>query len=153
MTAPAQPLVMKASVPVALRGLGLSLTLVGAFVALGVLAAAVLDGVAQTIALAAVALLALPAIGGVVTALVRMAGMGARFEVDDLGFSNRTGVLGVGVRRADWTEVAGLRSMRDVLVVDLDGGRRSLVDARVLGTTPQHLAEVVRPHVGRPYPG
>jgi hypothetical protein len=125
--------------------------LLGGVVVLAVLAGSFLTGAARTVALVLLGVVALPALGGVVTALVRLAGRGARLELTSDGFRNRTALLGIGVRDAAWTEVLALRAMRDVLVVDLSEGRRSLVDARVLGLSPDALGKRLRLHVGRPF--
>jgi hypothetical protein len=141
--------VIRASVPLALRGLGIAAALLGVVVMAGVAAAALLDGSAQTFVLVLLGALAIPLLGALVTAVARLLGWGARFVHSPAGFENRTSLVGIGRRSGAWTEVTGLRAMRDVLVIDM-GDKRSLVDCRVLGRTPTGVGEEIRPYVGRP---
>jgi hypothetical protein len=144
-----QRVVIGASVPLALRGLGLSALVLGALLIAAVAAVALLDGAARTFVLILLGAVALPTAGAVLTAVARLMGWGARFVHSPAGFENRTSLLGIGQRRGTWPEVTGLRAMSDVLVIEL-GSQRSLVDCRVLGRTPQSVGEEIRPYVGKP---
>lgn len=141
--------VVRASVPLALRGLGVAALGLGGVLVAALAVRALLDGAARTFLLVLLAALAVPLLGAVLTAVARLLGWGARFVHSPAGFENRTGLLGIGQRRGSWREVTGLRAMRDVLVIEV-GGARSLVDCRVLGRTPTSLGEEIRPYVGRP---
>lgn len=142
--------VLRASVPLALRGLGIASVALGAVVVAALLAGGLLEGGARTFVLVLLGVLALPLVGALLTAVARLLGWGARFVHSPDGFENRTSWLGVGRRRATWLEVTSLREMRDVLVIDLGPDTRSLVDCRVLGRTPASVGEEIRPYVGRP---
>jgi hypothetical protein len=144
-----QRVVVGPSVPLALRGLGVSAAGLGLVVLAFIGAGTLLDGGARTFVLIILAALSVPLVLGVVTGLLRVLGRGARFVHSPDGFENRTAWLGRGRRRGTWPEVTGLREMRDVLVIDM-GESRSLVDCRVLGRTPGSLGEEIRPYVGRP---
>jgi hypothetical protein len=146
-----QRVVVRASVPLALRGLGISALGLAAVVVALVVVGAVLSGGARTFGLVVLAVVAVPLVGALLTAVARLLGRGARFVHSPEGFENRTAWLGVGRRRGDWTEVTALREMRDVLVIDLGPNEKSLVDCRVLGRTPVSLGEEIRPYVGRPF--
>jgi hypothetical protein len=137
------------SVPLALRGLGVSAAGLGLVVLAFIGAGALLEGGARTFVMIILAALSVPLVLGVLTGLLRMLGRGARFVHGPDGFENRTAWVGRGRRRGTWPEVTGLREMRDVLVIDM-GESRSLVDCRVLGRTPGSLGEEIRPYVGRP---
>lgn len=144
-----QRVVVRASVPLALRGLGISVALLGV-VLLGVVAAAsLLDGAARTFVLVLLVAVGVPLVGAVLTAVARLMGWGARFVHGPSGFENRTSLLGIGRRQGTWPEVTGLRAMRDVLVIEL-GEKRSLVDCRVLGRTPTSVGEEIKPYVAGP---
>ncbi len=145
-----ESVVYKASVPLALRGLGYAAALLGVALVLVVLATAVLDGTGRTLLLIAAGVLALPAVGGTLTGLARIGGFGARLEVSPAGFRNRTGLIGIGARSAAWTQVSRLSAHGDVLAIELGERGSSLVDAKVLGYSPSALGEQLRPHVGRP---
>jgi hypothetical protein len=136
------------SMPLALRGLGISAAGLGLVVLAFVGTSALLEGGARTFVLIILAALSVPLVLGVVTGLLRVLGRGARFVHGPDGFENRTAWAGRGRRRGTWPEVTGLREMRDVLVIDM-GESRSLVDCRVLGRTPGSLGEEIRPYVGR----
>lgn len=144
-----QRVVIGASVPLALRGMGISALVLGALLIAAVAAVNLLDGAARTFVLILLGAVALPVVGAVLTAVARLLGWGARFVHSPAGFENRTSLVGIGRRRGTWPEVTGLRSMRDVLVIEL-GSQRSLVDCRVLGRTPQSVGEEIRPYVGKP---
>lgn len=142
--------VVRASVPLALRGLGIAALGLAAVVLALVVVASLLEGGARTFLLLVLGVVAVPLVGALLTAVVRLLGHGARFVHSPEGFENRTAWLGAGRRRGTWPEVTALREMRDVLVIDLGSSERSLVDCRVLGRTPAALAEDIRPYVGRP---
>ncbi len=140
--------VVAASVPLAVRGLGIAAAGLGLVVLAGIGAGALLEGGARTFVTVLLVAVALPLLVALVTAVLRVAGWGARFVHGPDGFENHTSLIGVGRRRGTWPEVTGLREMRDVLVIDM-GENRSLVDCRVLGRTPASLGEELRPYVGR----
>jgi|GEM_PF-6270023 hypothetical protein len=142
--------VLRASVPLALRSLGIASVSLGVLVVAALLAGGLLEGAARTFVLVLLGVLALPIAGALLTAVARLLGWGARFVHSAAGFENRTSWLGVGRRRATWPEVTSLREMRDVLVIDLGPDARSLVDCRVLGRSPASVGEEIRPYVGRP---
>lgn len=140
--------VVPASPALALRGLGLASIALGVVVILALVVSAVLTGQSRTVVLVLLAVLAVPVIGALLTQVARLLGWGARFVHSPSGFANRTSLFGIGRRSGTWSEVTGLREVKDVLVIDL-GDRRSLVDCRVLGRTPASLGEEIRPYVGR----
>ena len=145
---PANRVVVPASTPLALRGLGISAMALGVVLVGALLATSVLDGSAPTFVLVLLAVVGVPLVGAVLTQVGRLLGWGARFVHSPSGFENHTSLVGVGRRSADWTEVTGLREVTDVLMIEL-GDKRSLIDCRVLGRTPQSLGEEIRPYVGR----
>ena len=140
--------VIPASAPLALRGLGLAAMLLGGVLVAAVLVASLVDGSARTFLLVLLAAAGVPLVGAVLTQVSRLLGWGARFIHSPDGFANRSSVFGVGRRSGTWPEVTGLREVKDVLVIEL-GDRRSLVDCRVLGRTPASVGEEIRPYVGR----
>jgi hypothetical protein len=142
--------VVPASTPIALRGLGVSAILLGAVLIAALAAASLLDGSARTFVLALLVVAGVPLIGAVLTQVLRLLGWGARFVHSRDGFENHTSLFGVGRRSAAWTDVTGLREVTDVLMIEL-GDKRSLVDCRVLGRTPQSLGDEIRPYVGKPF--
>lgn len=141
-------IVVPASAPLALRGLGIAAMALGVVLVAALLAAALLDGSAATFVLVLLAAAGVPLLGALLTQVFRLLGWGARFVHSPDGFENRTGLFGVGRRSGAWTEVTGLQEVTDVLMIEL-GDKRSLVDCRVLGRTPQGLGEEIRPYVGR----
>jgi hypothetical protein len=140
--------VVPASTPLALRGLGIAAMSLGGVLVAALLVATLMDGSAAMFALSLLAVLGVPIAGAVLTQVARLLGRGARFVHSPSGFENRSSVFGVGRRSAPWTEVSGLREVSDVLIIELDD-KRSLVDCRVLGRTPSSLGEEIRPYVGR----
>lgn len=146
---PDERVVVGASIPLALRGLGVAAISLAAVLVAALAVRSLLDGSARTFLLVLLAALAVPLLGALLTAVARLLGWGARFIHSPQGFQNKTSLLAVGERRGSWREVTGLRAMRDVLVIELDG-KRSLVDCRVLGRTPTSLGEEIRPYVGKP---
>jgi hypothetical protein len=140
--------VIPASPPLALRGLGLSAMLLGGVLVAAVLVASFLDGSARTFLLVLLAAAGVPVVGAVLTQVGRLLGWGARFVHSPDGFVNKTSLFGVGRRSGTWSEVTGLHQVKDVLVIQL-GEKRSLVDCRVLGRTPASVGEEIRPYVGR----
>jgi hypothetical protein len=140
--------VVPASAPLALRGLGIASMLLGGVLVAGLLAATLLTDAARTFVLVLLGVVGVPLVGALLTQVLRLLGRGARFVHSPQGFENRTSLFGVGRRSAAWTEVTGLREVTDVLMIEL-GDKRSLVDCRVLGRTPASLGEQIRPYVGR----
>ena len=140
--------VVPASTPIALRALGIAAMLLGGVVVASLLAAALLSNSARTFVLVLLVVVAVPLAGAVLTQVLRLLGWGARFVHAPAGFENHTSLFGVGRRKGTWTDVTGLREVKDVLLIEL-GESRSLVDCRVLGRTPQSLGEEIRPYVGR----
>ena len=140
--------VVPASTPLALRGLGLSTMLLGGVLVAALVAGTLLEGSVRTFVLALLAAGGVPLIGAVLTQVFRLLGWGARFVHSPSGFENRSSLFGVGRRSGSWPEVTGLHAVKDVLVIEL-GEKRSLVDCRVLGRTPDGLGEELRPYVGR----
>ena len=140
--------VIPASAPLALRGLGLSAMLLGGVLVAAVLVASLVDGSARTFLLVLLAAVGVPMVGAVLTQVSRLLGWGARFVHSPDGFANRSSLFGVGRRSGTWPEVTGLHEVKDVLVIEL-GEKRSLVDCRVLGRTPTSVGEEIRPYVGR----
>jgi hypothetical protein len=98
-----------------------------------------------------VVLLVLATIAGAlaVVAAARLLGRGPRLILGSDGFENRTST-GVGTRRGRWAEVRELRVEQRVVVLVLDGDRRSVVNPVPLGVSAEALAGVVRPYLGRP---
>lgn len=141
--------VVRASTPLALRGLGFAAMSLGAVLVAALLVATLLDGSAAMFVLVLLAVIGVPLLGAVLTQVARLLGWGARFVHSPSGFENRSSAFGVGRRSAAWTDVTGLQEITDVLVIEL-GEKRSLVDCRVLGRTPASLGEEIRPYVGRP---
>jgi hypothetical protein len=78
-----------------------------------------------------------------VVGLLRVAGHGARFVLDDDGFLNATGP-GAGVRQAAWRDVRKVQSDGPVVSVDLAAGKRSLIRTRALDVEPRELAQELR---------
>ncbi len=142
--------VVPASAPLALRGLGIASMLLGVVLVVALVVAAVLEGSARTFVLVLLTVVGVPLIGAVLTQVFRLLGWGARFVHSPQGFENHTSVFGVGRRSAAWTEVTGLREVTDILMIEL-GDKRSLVDCRVLGRSPSSLGEELRPYVGKPF--
>jgi hypothetical protein len=142
--------VVPASAPLALRGLGLASMLLGVVLIAALAVAGLLDGSARTFVLVLLAALGIPLIGAVLTQVFRLLGWGARFVHSSDGFENHTSLVGLGRRSGSWTEVTGLREVTDVLMIEL-GDKRSLVDCRVLGRTPESLGAEIRPYVGKPF--
>lgn len=142
--------VVPASSPLALRGLGIASMLLGVVLVAALVVAAALEGSARTFVLVLLTVVGVPLIGAVLTQVFRLLGWGARFVHSPEGFENHTSVFGVGRRSAAWTEVTGLREVTDVLMIEL-GDKRSLVDCRVLGRSPASLGEELRPYVGKPF--
>ena len=140
--------VIPASAPLALRGLGIAAMLLGGVLVAAVLVASLIDGSARTFLLVLLAAAGVPLVGAVLTQVGRLLGWGARFIHSPDGFINRSSVFGVGRRSGTWPEVTGLHEVKDVLVIEL-GEKRSLVDCRVLGRTPASVGEEIRPYVGR----
>ena len=140
--------VIPASAPLALRGLGLASMLLGGVLVAAVLVASLVDGSARTFLLVLLAAAGVPLVGAVLTQVGRLLGWGARFVHSPDGFANRSSLFGVGRRSGTWPEVTGLHEIKDVLVIEL-GEKRSLVDCRVLGRTPTSVGEEIRPYVGR----
>ncbi|MGA7689609.1 MAG: hypothetical protein WCA29_10330 [Jiangellales bacterium] len=143
-------MVVPASAPLALRGLGIASMLLGVVLVVALVVAAVLEGSARTFVLVLLTVVGVPLIGAVLTQVFRLLGWGARFVHSPQGFENHTSVFGVGRRSAAWTEVTGLREVTDILMIEL-GDKRSLVDCRVLGRSPSSLGEELRPYVGKPF--
>jgi hypothetical protein len=135
---------------VALRGIGLGAMLLGGAVVVGLLVAAV--GVASPmlswVVAVPVVLVALVGLVLLVVGLGRLAGRGPRLELDDDGFVNATGP-GAGVRRAAWKDVRTVRSDGPVVVVDLAGGRRSIVRTGSLSVPAGELAAELRRRLDR----
>lgn len=148
--APAQAgrVVVAASAPLALRGLGIAAMGLGVVLVAALLAATLMDGTAATFVLVLLAVVGVPLLGAVLTQTLRLLGWGARFVHSPDGFVNRTSLFGVGRRSGVWTEVTGLQEVTDVLMIEL-GDKRSLVDCRVLGRSPHSLGDEIRPYVGR----
>ena len=142
--------VVPASTPLALRGLGIAAMMLGGVLVAALAVAALLDGSARTFVLVLLGAAGVPLIGAVLTQVFRLLGWGARFVHSPTGFENHTSLFGVGRRSAAWTEVTGLREVTDVLMIEL-GDKRSLVDCRVLGRTPASLGEELRDYVGKPF--
>lgn len=140
-----------ASVPVALRGLGVASLVLACLIIVATMMAVFLDGTAVVVATAVVLVLAAAPIAAVVTAFMRIRGKGAHLTYDQDSFENRTAFVGVGVRDARWPEVRALDVRGETLIIELDGDRRSVVHASVLGYTPEDLGEALRPLVGRPF--
>lgn len=140
--------VVAASTPLALRGLGFASMALGVVLVAALLTAALLDGSAATFVLVLLGVVAVPLLGAVLTQVTRLLGRGARFVHAPSGFENRSSLFGVGRRSGPWTEVTGMQQASDVLIIEL-GDKRSLVDCRVLGRTPAGLGEEIRPYVGR----
>lgn len=140
--------VVPASTPLALRGLGFAAMGLGGVLMAALLVATLMDGSAATFVLVLLAVASVPLLGAVLTQVARLLGWGARFVHSPAGFENRSSLFGVGRRAGGWTEVTGLQEVGDVLVIQL-GEKRSLVDCRVLGRTPTSLGEEIRPYVGR----
>ena len=140
--------VVPASTPLALRGLGFAAMGLGGVLMAALLVATLMDGSAATFVLVLLAVAGVPLLGAVLTQVTRLLGWGARFVHSPVGFENRSSLFGVGRRAGGWTEVTGLQEVGDVLVIQL-GEKRSLVDCRVLGRTPTSLGEEIRPYVGR----
>lgn len=145
---PAGRVVVAASTPLALRGLGTSSVLLAAVLVGALVAASLLEGSARAFVLVLLAAGGVPLVGAVLTQVFRLLGWGARFVHSPSGFENRSSLFGVGRRSGSWPEVTGLQSVKDVLVIQL-GEKRSLVDCRVLGRSPDSLGEELRPYVGR----
>jgi hypothetical protein len=120
----------------------------GVVLVAALLAATFMDGSAAAFVLVLLAVVGVPLLGAVLTQIFRLLGWGARFVHSPDGFENHTSLFGVGRRSGSWTEVSGLKEVTDVLMVEL-GDKRSLVDCRVLGRTPESLGEEIRPYVGR----
>jgi hypothetical protein len=135
---------------VALRGVGLGAMLLGGAIVVGLVVTAV--GVEASVLAWAVAVpLALVAAAGLallVVGLWRLSGRGLRLELDDDGFLNATGP-GAGVRRAAWGDVRTVRSDGPVVVVDLAGGRRSIVRTGSLSVPAGDLAAELRRRLDR----
>ena len=142
--------VVPASAPLALRGLGIASMVLGVVLVAALVLAAVLEGSARTFVLVLLTVVGVPLIGAVLTQVFRLLGWGARFVHSPKGFENHTSLFGVGRRSAAWTEVTGLREVSDVLMIEL-GDKRSLIDCRVLGRAPASLGEELRPYVGKPF--
>jgi len=140
--------VIPASVPLALRGLGIASMLLGGVLMAALATAALLEGSARTFVLIILAAVGIPLIGAVLTQVGRLMGWGARFVHSPTGFGNHTSLFGVGRRRGTWVQVTGLREVSDVLMIEL-GEKRSLVDCRVLGRSPTSIGEELRPYVGK----
>jgi len=140
--------VVPASAPLALRGLGIAAMGLGVVLVAALLAAALMVGSAATFVLVLLAVVGVPLLGAVLTQVFRLLGWGARFVHSPDGFENHTSLFGVGRRSGTWPEVTGLKEVTDVLMIEL-GDKRSLVDCRVLGRTPQSLGSEIRPYVGR----
>lgn len=140
--------VVPASTPLALRALGIASMLLGAVLVAALAVGWLLDGSARTFVLVLLAAVGIPLLGAVLTQVGRLLGWGARFVHSPAGFENHTSLFGVGRRSGSWPEVTGLHGVKDVLVIEL-GDKRSLVDCRVLGRTPDSLGDEVRPYVGR----
>jgi hypothetical protein len=140
--------VVPASTPLALRGLGFAAMGLGGVLMAVLLVATLMDGSAATFVLVLLAVAGVPLLGAVLTQVARLLGWGARFVHSPAGFENHSSLFGVGRRAGGWTEVTGLQEVGDVLVIQL-GEKRSLVDCRVLGRTPASLGEEIRPYVGR----
>lgn len=144
----AGPVVIPASAPLALRGLGLAAMLLGGVLVAAVLVASLIDGSARTFLLVLLAAAGVPLVGAVLTQVGRLLGWGAKFVHSTEGFANKSSLFGVGRRSGTWPEVTGLQEVKDVLIIEL-GDKRSLVDCRVLGRTPTSVGEEIRPYVGR----
>jgi hypothetical protein len=140
--------VIPASAPLALRGLGLAAMFLGGVLVAAVLVASLIDGSARTFLLVLLAAVGVPLVGAVLTQVGRLLGWGARFIHSAEGFANKSSLFGVGRRSGTWPEVTGLQEVKDVLIIEL-GEKRSLVDCRVLGRTPTSVGEEIRPYVGR----
>lgn len=140
--------VVPASTPLALRGLGFAAMGLGGVLVAALVVATLMDGSAATFVLVLLAVAGVPLLGAVLTQVARLLGWGARFVHSPAGFENHSSLFGVGRRSGGWTEVTGLQEVSDVLVIQL-GEKRSLVDCRVLGRTPVSLGEEIRPYVGR----
>ncbi|MGH8825278.1 MAG: hypothetical protein ACRDVN_12475 [Jiangellaceae bacterium] len=147
-----EPQVYRVPTGVALRGVGigavgLGLCVMGAMV-LSALepSRAVLVGVGLLIGLLAVLALTMFVVG-----VLRLAGRGARLELDDEGFLNSTGPGG-GVRRAAWRDVRRVQSDGPVVSVDLSAGRRSIIRTGVLDVEPRELAREMRARLVRRNP-
>lgn len=142
---------IRAAVPQALRGLGVASLVLGGLVMVAAMLGVFLAGGALATAWAVIALLAIAPAAAIVTAVARIRGRGARFSYDDTGFENRTARFGLGERDAQWAQVSSLEVDGEALVINLDGDRRSLVHAAVLGYSPERLGATLRPLVGQPF--
>ncbi|HSK25713.1 MAG TPA: hypothetical protein VK894_02240 [Jiangellales bacterium] len=134
---------------VALRGLGVGSVLLGTAVVGGVLLSALgVTGTAGWLVTVPLALLALIGLVFMVVGLWRLTGRGPRLEMDDAGFVNATGP-GAGVRRAAWKDVRTVRADGPVVVVELAGGRQSIIRTGSLAVPPKHLAAELRQRLNR----
>lgn len=98
-----------------------------------------------------IGLLAVLALTTLVVGVLRLAGLGARLELDDEGFLNATGP-GAGVRRAAWRDVRRVQSDGPVVSVDLSAGRRSIIRTGALDVEPRVLAREIRARLVRGKP-
>jgi hypothetical protein len=140
-----------ASVPVALRGLGVACLVLACLVVVAAMMGLFLNGLTAFLAVLVILLLAAIPAAAVVTAVMRIQGRGAHFSYSSEGFDNRTALIGIGQKRARWSQVNGLEVQGETLVIDLDGDHHSIVHARVLGFSPESIAHAIRPLLGRPF--
>lgn len=134
---------------VALRGVGVGASGLGGCVLAGVLLRAAGTGGMLALVLG---LLLVGVAGVALTVLVvgalRVAGRGPRLVLDDQGFTNATGPGG-GVRRGAWKDVRSVRVDGPVVVVDLAGGRRSIVRTGALAVGAAELSRELRARLDR----
>lgn len=134
---------------VGLRGVGVGAAGVGACLVAAVLLrgsglsggpAVALGGLVAAVTVVALTVLTVGAL--------RVAGRGPRLVLDDDGFTNATGPGG-GVRRAAWKDVRTVRVDGPVVLVDLAGGRRSVVRTGALDVDAAELSRELRARLNR----
>jgi len=83
-------------------------------------------------------------------ATFRMVGVGPSMALDSDGFVNRTS-LGVGTKKGTWPEVEEiLISKRGLVILLLDGNRKSVINPAPLGYSAADMATKLRGYLGRP---
>lgn len=136
--------VYRVPTPVALRGVGVGTVGLGVcIVATSVLLAVDPSrpvAVAVGLLLGLAAALALLVLG---VGVLRLIGRGTRLVLDRDGFVNATGP-GSGLRRVAWQDVRKVHTDGRQVVVDLDGGKRSVIRTAALEVGPKELVRELR---------